>query len=293
MNEITVPVAHFFEVTPLFLRMVARDLAAAGVRNLTLGHRSVVEIFQRPAARDEFRLAVENAGLRYTDAHAAFGPESDFNCPDESQRAFMIDRSKATLRLAADMGCSSCVFHVGNAPYPDATLAQYQDCAKRSLEALLPVAEALDVTICIENGWFATNTPEMLLELVETFASGHLGVCFDSGHAHLMARGKDSPDNDFVRRCWNGFGPVAWDENILEKLLPHVVTCHLHDNDGTDDRHSLPGRGTTDWPRLMSTLSRAPRLKTIQAETSLVEWELGMATHARCFQSLLRTGTPA
>ena len=55
------------------------------------------------------------------------------------------------------------------------------------------------------------------------------------------------------------------------ELLPYIVTCHLHDNNGLEDQHLPPGQGTIDWAELASALKKAPRLKSIQSETSLIQ----------------------
>ena len=57
-----------------------------------------------------------------------------------------------------------------------------------------------------------------------------------------------------------------WDDPILEKMLPHIVNCHLHDNDGFEDSHKLCGKGNVDWKKVISLLKTAPRLKNIQCE---------------------------
>ncbi len=49
-------------------------------------------------------------------------------------------------------------------------------------------------------------------------------------------------------------------------MLPHIATCHLHDNNGIWDEHLLPGRGNIDWPRLINLLKTAPRLKCFENE---------------------------
>jgi sugar phosphate isomerase/epimerase len=49
-------------------------------------------------------------------------------------------------------------------------------------------------------------------------------------------------------------------------MLPEIVNCHLHDNDGSSDAHMTPGKGTIDWKKVISLLKRAPKLQAIQCE---------------------------
>jgi len=48
------------------------------------------------------------------------------------------------------------------------------------------------------------------------------------------------------------------------------VTCHLHDNDGSDDTHSMPGDGTINWNKVIPLLRKAPRLQVIQSEVLMM-----------------------
>ena len=60
---------------------------------------------------------------------------------------------------------------------------------------------------------------------MENFSSPYMGVCFDSGHAHVN-------------------GELFEAFNLLKPL---IITFHLHDNDGTRDMHLQPPYGTLDW----------------------------------------------
>ena len=61
-----------------------------------------------------------------------------------------------------------------------------------------------------------------------------------------------------------------WDDRALEKTLPQIVSCHLHDNDGSDDSHSLPGEGTINWNKVIQLLKKAPRLQLIRSEVLVI-----------------------
>ena len=52
-------------------------------------------------------------------------------------------------------------------------------------------------------------------------------------------------------------------------MAPYIVTCHLHDNNGYNDAHTLPGTGTINWDKLMDDLyTKCPLLQSIQNESS-------------------------
>ena len=70
-----------------------------------------------------------------------------------------------------------------------------------------------------------------------------------------------------VTRRISDISPTALlGEKILRTMLPHIVNCHLHDNDGVADYHRLPGKGTIRWDRIAALLRTAPRLQCLQSE---------------------------
>jgi sugar phosphate isomerase/epimerase len=192
------------------------------------------------------------------------------------------------LEIIADFGVDSITCHVGNTPaqFAEYSLEHLHECILRSLDELLPVAERLGITIAIENIWFATNTPEKLLDIAEHFQSDNLGFCYDSGHANLMTKPSDI-ENSHPKQAWERFGPVPYDSQILEKMLPHITTCHLHDNNGAHDQHLLPGLGTIDWDHVIGLLRTAPRLKCFQNEVIPVRTGASIADVCRVFSELL------
>ena len=79
-----------------------------------------------------------------------------------------------------------------------------------------------------------------------------------------MDKGRNFPESN-PYKVWGEVTPT-FDDRILEKMLPHVVNCHLHDNDGISDKHRNIGDGTIDWNHIAPLLKSAPRLKVIQSE---------------------------
>ena len=131
---------------------------------------------------------------------------------------------------------------------------------------MLPLAEALDVTICLENLQRIGSHVDDLLGYFGKYPSKNLGACFDAGHANIMENGMNFPTCS-GRASFDELGvPVQWEHDVLGRLLPYVVNCHLHDNDGTADQHRLPGLGTIDWGKLVPKLLSAPRLQCVQSE---------------------------
>ena len=244
---------------------VMHEFAANGAKHLVLCNTLIGEVMKDYTLQKTLLDEMAAEGLTFADAHASFGPMRDLICPVEEARPQMLLRQKLTLQILADMGVTTITIHTGNEThYPGYDLEVMYDCMKRSLDELLPAAEKLGIVICIENIWYQINTPERLLGIKKEFPSDALGFCYDSGHANLMDKGRNFPDSNPFK-YWKDV-PPQFDDRILEKMLPHVVNCHLHDNNGIVDQHFNPGRGTVDWKHTIGLLKQAPRLQVIQSE---------------------------
>ena len=85
----------------------------------------------------------------------------------------------------------------------------------------------------------------------------------------------------------------AWGEVVecypdaLGDLLPHIVTCHLHDNDGYSDAHQMPGEGRINWPEQIAKIRTAPRLVSMQSEVSVGKYAYSIRHLAETFKKIL------
>jgi len=73
-----------------------------------------------------------------------------------------------------------------------------------------------------------SNDCNELLSLVD----GEPGICMDSNHANLGE-------------------PLA---QAVTGLAERIVTLHISDNDGVEERHVAPGEGTIDWAEFVGLL---------------------------------------
>lgn len=250
------------------------QLAEAGARDIVLDNVLLAELLARPCEISRWRRMLLDSGVTFAGAHNPYGPLEDLSCPVPEAVPHMIAMHGLCLRVCAELGIGSTVIHVGMPSEYCKDRDTLHGNALRALDALLPVAEACGVVICIENIWNHCNTAGMLLDAVERFRSPWLGVCWDSGHAQLTR--SDTPDvpEQEARASWRDCGLARGPEDFsdtgdwLRRLLSHVVVAHLHANDRVRDRHWLPTdpRGLTDWAAEMPILCSAPRLASLQSE---------------------------
>ena len=267
------PVTYYFhlESLPDDLRpYIMQEFAGAGAKHLVLTDSLLARIAAKPNFADTLMKEMADFGMTFLDSHAQFGHCIDLNCPFPEKRKVTLALHKLTLEICSYMKVGTITMHVGNfrrSVYGDVPHETQTNMIKEALAELLPVAEKCGITICIENIWFPSNSPDALLDIKKEFPTGYLGFCYDAGHANIMAKGCNYPTSA-AHTGWEdtGDGTPVWENQALEKMLPYVVNCHLHDNDGSIDSHYLPGMGSVDWNHVCSLLAKAPKLRVIQSE---------------------------
>jgi sugar phosphate isomerase/epimerase len=155
--------------------------------------------------------------------------------PDKSRRIDAMDEIKRALEVAEQIPLRYVILHLGERD--DTWGLRALEHSITAIEHLRAFAAPLGVRLLLENLEGEVATPEHLIEIL---SSGHftdLGVCLDTGHAHL------------------GEGVHA----ALEVLRDRLRSSHLHDNHGDKDAHLWPGDGTIDWDATLGGLKAAPQ----------------------------------
>lgn len=172
-------------------------LAADCVRRLAdLGYRNFELMIHPPhlpldgmsaEARRELRRAVEQADARITSVNM---PSLDQNLASAFGR--VRDASVAmfldAIDLVADIGAPWLVTVPGRmSPLFPPPLADRVAWMTRSVEQLLPRAEARGIGLAIENVPFASFPDSIsLAAFVRSFRSPAIGVCYDAANAHFI-----------------------------------------------------------------------------------------------------------
>lgn len=204
-----------------------------------------------------------SSGAPFSDAHAPYNADFDLN-----GNASQIENHKRMIDLCASAGIRTYTIHIGP-PYGGQTPLQALSQSCRSVEKLLPLAEESKTTLCVENIYYPTTTVPLLHKLLTTFQSTYFRFCYDSGHANIMTRGvRDKSHVDWVRKYWEDSG-ITPECDDFSALHPFLATCHLHDNSGASDDHTLPGYdgGNIDWKSLLEWITSSPSLISMQTES--------------------------
>lgn len=290
-------VSHFFPwaATPdqMFDFLMA-EFVCQGATHLTIGDDSSLRFLTDEAHGTALYACAKRHGLKLHDAHAPFHSRYwDLNVEDTEQRKKLVTAHIKCLENFAPMGVKTYTIHIGASVCFDKKWLgredHYRSLACKTLEQLLPIAEKLGVIIAVENSFEPSNAPSEVLYYMKQFDSPALGCCFDAGHAHLTDVLPDRPEeaiNEYLRvEGWCGKSCLC--PHALEMLAPHIVTCHLHDNDATSDQHRMVFDGTANWAEYMQELARCPRLISIQDEGNFVSAGIPISKVCATFDRLL------
>ena len=239
-----------------------RAFADCGHRELLIDEWMALRMALEPGFAAGIKKIADASGVSFTGAHAPWGMWDLLVDEPGLEKVKPYVHTKLIKLLPEIFGIRHYVMHMmtwrgGYEGLFDDALER----TERELEPLLAAASGNSMVICLENGFSVVDNPESILRLMRRFAGDHVGCCLDVGHLNIVAK-----RNRFSF------------DRYLEALLPYIVVCHLHDNDGKEDRHWLPGDGIVDWKRLMPILRSAPRLQSLQNEAV----SAGMTISERC-----------
>ena len=172
--------------------------------------------------------------VRFTQAHAHV-----YNFYDHPEDKALHEMYLRSLKGAAMLGIPWVTFHPSfNA---EKAASEGRDAVLRDnvefYRPLVELAGALGTGVALENMAHPDRsfaTAGELCQLVDALSdAGPVGVCWDTGHAHIAgARQGDS----------------------LRTLGHRLHALHVQDNDGVSDWHMPPFFGTIDWSDLMGGL---------------------------------------
>lgn len=184
----------------------------------------------------ELKVHSAHAPIYTDDVWGRSGPHSVITITEtvKPKRIQMLDEIKRAIEVAETVPFRYLIQHIGVAgeEYDDRKV----EAAFTALEDLNTFARNRGVEILLENIPNAFSSAERLIAfLTETHLD--LGFCFDTGHAHL----KEGIERAFAL------------------MKSRIRSTHIHDNDGSSDRHLFPflaAGGTIDWKRAIRLLRR-------------------------------------
>jgi sugar phosphate isomerase/epimerase len=223
-----------------------------------------------------------DAELKCHSIHAPFfsdtqsgrsGPQSIITITEttKAKRIAATDEIKRALEIAESIPFRYSVQHLGtsNEEWDERKL----DSAFSALEELSIFAKQRGVEILLENIPNSLASASRLMTFLE-MTHLNLNFCFDTGHANIM----ESVEGEF---------------NIMKD---RIRSTHIHDNNGTDDKHLFPfvaEGGTIDWRRTMELLaSRQSQYPLLLELKEAPEIEKPLEAVKRIFENLENLAVP-
>ncbi len=191
------------------------------------------------------------SGVRFGQGHSPI-----YNQLEDSDRARRItELTLRSMEAAAILEVPWLVFHPGAVP-GNCDVEHLALVRQRNLDwfgEMVTIAEKLGVGIAVENtaDTFGRRRvygaiPAELVELVDALGSPLVGICWDTGHAHMQGLKQGE---------------------ALRAMGRRVKCLHVADNDGRGDQHVLPFYGTIDWSDVMAGLQAIEYEGTFNYET--------------------------
>ena len=152
---------------------------------------------------------------------------------DSAGRETAVREAAAALEIVKRIPARVFVVHLGTPTVQGGE--NNRAAAYRSAAEICRLAQAAGVQAALELIPNDLSDPHSLVTLIERDLEGlNAGICLDFGHALLMG---DVPD-------------------AIEMVAEHLVTTHVHDNDGRKDDHRVPFEGRIDWNRALMTMQK-------------------------------------
>jgi sugar phosphate isomerase/epimerase len=183
------------------------------------------------------------AGIRFYACHAPFGAEDELSQLDRDGRKKAVATHERALARAGLAGAHCMVVHPGRGGCPEDEIPRRNEQLEASLETLIQAAERTGVRLALENmlpAHVGTLSSEVRA-FVDRLDSPWLGVCLDTGHAHVT----------------NQHGFAEGTAAAFARLQDKIIALHLADNSSAKDHHLQPPYGSIDWDALAPAIEGA------------------------------------
>ena len=188
------------------------------------------------ALRDAFLRMLRRTGKKAVSYHIPFSRQDDFSDPNEKFRKAAVSRFRALLHEAFRFDCRIIVLHPSTELDADDDRTVRFAQLRKSMEAVEDQLNEYGMTLALEllPRHCLGNTLSDIEKILDGF-SDTFGCCMDVNH--LMGRYAQIPD-------------------MVRKLGKRLITLHLSDYDGIDERHWVPapGAGVIDWKAFLAAL---------------------------------------
>lgn len=228
------------------LEGVTETFVENGIRYLEF--RIVQDDYDEIARRVKIILEEkEKSGIITRTVHLPQKGSFDLSQPDEELRLKALANQKKVVRHILALKPEVLVLHPCAGDVKVEKDEARMQALIESLKDFCAYCKTLGMKVAVEN---LTNgmvqTSDDLLRIMEGVGD-NVGICFDVNH--LLKE----PHKDFIR-----------------KVGKYIITMHVSDNDGIQERHFLPGDGVINWKELFEELEKIGYQQTMIVECGQV-----------------------
>ena len=220
-----------------------RAIADAGFSHVHWCHQWNTDFLYCPVEIKQIAQWLGDCGLKLQDLHGSAGQEKCWFSVREYERLAGVELVQNRLHMAAELGGQTAIMHIPTLP-PELEDTAQCDQLRRSLDALAPTIRGLGIRVAMEN--MANDDFRLLRKLLAEYGDDVVGICYDSGHGN-------------IGQC-EGL-------NHLDEVKDRLIALHLHDNEGTHDKHWVPFAGTVDFSRLCAIIAQSSYRGCISMES--------------------------
>jgi sugar phosphate isomerase/epimerase len=201
---------------------------------------------EKEALVSELKKKADESGIKVWSIHLPFGRTLDVSNQNEAEKNNMIKECSDLMVLCKPLMPQKYIIHPSAEPITAEERPKRLITGIASLKILNETAKQNNARLAVEclPRTCLGNTADELLTIVNEVGGG-IGICFDSNH--LL---KEKPEQ-FVAKTGN-----------------LIVTVHISDYDGLDEKHWLPGTGVINWTKVIAELAKSGYNGPFMYETS-------------------------
>lgn len=180
------------------------------------------------------RKKLDDSPVNINSVHAPFSSEVDISRLDDDGQEFALQEVGKAIVMAERLGAGIVVLHGSAEPIENAERPERMAQSRSSLKILSEQAKMSGVRLALEMlpRTCLGNTADELLMLIDHMSPDYIGLCLDTNHP---ADPGDLPA-------------------IVKQLDERIITLHISDYDGVDEKHWMPFRGVVDWGAFANAL---------------------------------------
>jgi len=210
---------------------VLHALVSSSMDHVEIGYVSYCD---DPEWAGAVRKKLDASPVNINSVHALFSHEVDISRLDDGGQEFAIQEVGKAIVMAKRLGAGIVVLHGSAEPIEDDERLKRIAQSISSLKILSEQAHASGIRLALEflPRTCLGNTADELQAMLADISPERAGFCLDANHP---ADPEQLPA-------------------IVKQLGERIITLHISDYDGIDERHWMPFRGVVKWDALANAL---------------------------------------